>query len=259
MLSVTHDSITKHFESIESHKAIIHPLFEWLNEQSIDRFSDAILFDIYRTNYFTRTQGITSAISEILKAAIEESDSLTIALVGMNIFEETGEGDSKNTHLMMLQDSHNQHGEFIFNLAPIPIKLARHNDHTLNHTLKSFRNFPENRMHLYSNTSYLFKLGVMLADETAAVPMIEGFYKAFFKPYEKLYTKKDFQSMSQYFSSHLSGVEQRHGSDILQAVDNNFKSISDLDEVMYGIESFFRIQSDIWDDLLLALLTAKRG
>lgn len=255
MLLATQDSITKHFESLESHKAIIHPLFDWLNEQSIDRFSDAILFDIYRSNYFTRTQGIASAISEILKAAIEESDSLTIALVGMNIFEETGEGNSKNTHLMMLQNSHNEHGEFIFKLAPIPIKLARYNDHTL----KSFRHFPGNRMHLYSNTSYLFKLGVMLADETSAVPMIEGFYKAFFKPYEQLYIKKDFQNMARYFSSHLSGVEQRHGSDILQAVSNNCKSMSDLDEVMYGVESFFNIQSNIWDDLLRALLAAKKA
>lgn len=249
MVVATHRLSSKSFESIKSHKAINHALFDYLKRRARTKDFSAAFFNIYRVNYFTRTQGIASAISEILKAAVEEADYLTISLVGMNLFEETGEGDPKKTHLMLLEKSHNKHGELIFGLPPIPVKMARYSEHAL----KSFQHFPEDRMHLYSNNSYFFRLGVMLADETAAVPMISGFYKSLFEPYKDDYAEEDLQGMTRYFSDHLSGVEQRHGDDMLSSVQGNCKTNSDIDEVMYGAECFFKMQSNLWDALLTAL------
>ncbi|HEY9644127.1 MAG TPA: hypothetical protein V6C57_26780 [Coleofasciculaceae cyanobacterium] len=76
MIVATRELSSKSFELIKSHKTIHHALFDYLRKRERTKGFTANFFDIYRANYFIRTQGIASAISKILKAAVEEADYL---------------------------------------------------------------------------------------------------------------------------------------------------------------------------------------
>lgn len=214
------------------------------------RFS-AAHFDFFRANYFFRTQGTVPSIELLLHAARAERDRRTAADVEATLFEENGSGDPLAAHPLILEQSHNTHAGVIFNLPPLTLADAWRSPHILDAT----RRFRREQEFLYSDASYPRVLGASLAQEAAAVAMLDRFRRTLFLPYAVRYAeRRQFEEVDRYFSCHLAGIEQEHAARARASVRRACRTHADVQNMRDGLESFLAAQAQLWDAMLHGLL-----
>lgn len=111
-------------EEFQSHKALKHPFFDFLLKQSKEGFTPK-QFEIYRDNFFRRTELTIPSVARFIEKAALNGDSQAVADTIRNLSDEGGYGDVDKMHSNLLAKSHNIHGMRVFNLNPIyPISEA---------------------------------------------------------------------------------------------------------------------------------------
>lgn len=246
------------YEQLLKHSAINHPLFDYLLSQSVEGFTPK-QFQIYRDTFFARTAETFPSVLRVALAAAAHQDHFTVAKVGSNIYDESGEGNPKLTHCRLLEESHNLHGKLIFSLPPLSVGEAISSPFCISE-ISTFR---EVQLGLYTHPEYPRILGASMAQELAANTMLENFYNAFFLPYKKCYHSEIFTELSLYFIKHTGepgdlkrGAEARHGIDSKNSAKNICHSVHELEQVFMGALQFLEAQGALWTGLLSSIKSA---
>ncbi|MCA0458775.1 MAG: hypothetical protein LCI00_32785 [Chloroflexi bacterium] len=226
--------------------------FDYLSNQSIIGFTPT-QFAIYRDNFFYRTINTIPSITKVLLAAAYHEDIETLADAGKNLFDETGSGNHSMVHSSLLVTSHNVHAKKVFGLKPISLIDAQ----TSIHILDVAKAFCEKQRMLYENSSYPIVLAASYAQETAATSMLTTFYEHFFCSYKGFYSQKEFETLTIYFSCHINGVEKDHAEKAQRALLRACNTKSDIEFVLWSVNTFLRAQSDLWNGLLRAMISVE--
>lgn len=245
----------KKVEKLLVHRMFSHPFFSYLRDLS-KRGMTSTQFHVYRDNYLFRTFNTIPSLSCVLIKAAYHCDFATLASVGRNLYEETGEGISKQSHSFLLDQSHNIHGELVFSLDSLSLKDIHQSSLILDETYY----FADEQKKLYTSSHYGEVLGVMFGQEMAAESMLRTFYQTLFLPYTKYYSGSKFEDVQAYFLCHLNGTEERHGQDAREAAFHFCQTEQDIDIVLKAANAFLEIQAKLWDGLLMAFFeSANQG
>lgn len=246
-------------EEFESHKAMAHPLFDFLKEQSQEGFNSR-QFEIYRANFFSRTELTIPAVARAVEVAARHGDYQSVADNVANLYDEGGYGDAEKVHGQLLINSHNQHGEKIFGLYPIEQFRDLKSSPLVIPELTEYR-----KAKLASfNKSYPYVAGNMCAHEFAADDMLKGFNEALFQPYKGYYNKEEWEELMTFFTAHADdtieggNVEERHGE---MAKDGAKRAcqfdVKNIPKMRQGGLDFLDVQSNLWNGLLREIENAK--
>ncbi len=238
-------------EFVLSHRAIHHPLFDYIKECSKEGFTKK-QYQIYRDNYLFRTMYTIPSIAYLAATAALHGDTDTLALVGKNLFEECGNGNPTKAHSHLLFFSHNQHGKTIFDLEPIQIFNVPFQSTIINEA----RLFIKQEKQLYQNKNYCIALGTAFAHETAAHPMLTNFYGSIFLPYMNYYTEEEYYNITEYFLIHTSGLELNHANNAKYSAEKMATNLDNLNLLGEGCALFLDSQSILWDGLYRELKLA---
>jgi len=233
---------------LKAHKTSKHELFSFLRMQAREGFNRQTM-DTFRANLFTRAIPTIPSFAHLIKSAVLWGDYVTLAFAGKNLYEETGEGHAERSHLALLELSFNRHAMHVFGLPHLRLVDAPY----AKETLFEFKRYFHEIGAAYEAATFPTQKGIMLAHETAAINMLSEFYESIFLPYRLRYTESEFAKVSQYFTAHLSGVEQRHAKDALQIAVVGCQSEKDLQEIEVGIKLFSEMHTALWDELVKAL------
>jgi hypothetical protein len=236
-------------DDMKRHRALQHPLFQYLPHIATSSGLTPRQFELYRTNFFCRTKETIPSVARVIIAAANNQDTKTLASAGRNIFEETGEGNHSLAHSHLLEHSHNIHGRTVFGLGGFRLRESSGSQLLV----PACHDFIAEQRALYTDPSYATVLGTGFAHEFAADPMLSGFFKGFFLPYKGYYAGDTFSQVSKYFDVHLGGVEERHAQDAREALMRACKIVDDLRAVKKGAFGFLDIQATLWDGLLVAI------
>lgn len=242
----------RRLEKLLVHSIFSNPLFSYLYELSKKGFT-AKQFHIYRDNFFFRTLNTIPSLSHVLIKAAYHCDFRTLASVGRNLYEETGEGEANNSHSSLLECSYNTHGKIVFSLEPIPLQNVSQSTFILEET----HYFVVEQRKLYTSANYGVALGAMLGQEMAADNMLRVFYETLFLPYKGYYRSNKFKDVELYFLCHLNGVEARHGQDARKAALHFCRNEEDIELVLNAAENFLDIQALLWDGFFNAMKKAE--
>lgn len=237
---------------IHNHRAMHHPLFEYLIKQAAIGFT-AVQFQIYRDNYFFRTFNTIPCIANLLRAVAKNLDFETLASVGKNLYEETGCGVPSRTHSNLLELSHNTHAKTVFNLAPISLGDSDKSKYLINEA----KQFVDKEERLYTHQIYGTVLGAAYAHEAAASIMLISFYEGFFSSYKSYYSVKDFYNLAEYFFAHISGLEDAHAKKTREAAFRYSTKENSLFALFNGVSEFLNSQAVLWDGLYRELKGAE--
>lgn len=246
---VIEKQLTKHFEDYYSKTNIFFDFIEKASKGDI--FTE--YFKIFRANYFYRTFNTIPCISKLVIAAAKARDYETLADVGKNLFEETGEGDEQKVHSYLLEKSHNIHGEKIFNLPHMSLKGSQNSPLILDEA-KYLRKIQNN---FYESDDYHVVLAISYAQETVATHMLKRILECFFVPFSSSYSFLDFEFITRYFTCHITGLEQRHSEDAKQALFKNCKTSFDWEQSLSCISRFLEAQANLWIGIHNKLLLEK--
>jgi len=249
------NAIDETVEIFHNHPAYNHKLFQYLEDQKSKGFNKN-QFQIYRDNFFYRTELTIPSVASTVIAAIKNSDYITVSQMAKNLYDEGGYGDPNKVHAKLLLDSHNLHGEKIFNLQPVRrIKDIENSDYITNET----KNYRSSKMNVF-NESYSYVIGNAWAHEFLADGMLENFKNAFFVPYRGYYNPKDYEKVIEFYKAHRD--DEKEGGDVeaeheRMARDSVVRScdsdIKKYNEVLRGGLEFMSKQSNLWDSMLSLL------
>jgi hypothetical protein len=246
-------------EEFKSHQALDHPLFSYLEEQSKSGFNSR-QFQIYRDNFFYRTELTIPSVAKTIEKAALEGDLVTVAETISNLYDEGGYGDPNKVHSKLLLDSHNLHGEKIFGLIPIDkLKNVKNSSLLLPESLK----YRKHKIAVF-NQPYPYIAGNTFAHELAADGMLVNFRKAFFDPYQNYYQPEEFKELLSYFTAHKDdrvegvGVEEMHGIMARSAAERACEeNIGKIPKMRKGGLDFLNTQSNLWFGMLREMEKAK--
>ena len=227
-----------------AHKAFNHPFFNYINSPQRNGFS-ADQFEIYWHNYFFRTINTIPSVANVVKAAAAEGDMENLALAGKNLYEETGQANQENVHIKLLIDAYNTHAKVVFGLNSINLKTIPYS----NRLIPEVKLFLETQKILYEHPIYDVVIGANYAQESAAPSMLANFYDAFFLQYRNHLSDADFAIVSKYFHEHLDGTEEQHALNAEKIVINRCNDPKNIPYILFGVEQFLNIQSQLWDGL----------
>jgi len=225
---------------IESHICKTETIFDSLKSTLAN--DDIRVFELFRVNYFHRTRNTIPSLSRLLMSSLERADFLTASLIGQNIYEETGEGDSLNSHIHLLEQCFNQHGSRVFNLPEI--KIIDSEEHPLLTTAAKKFILEQNKA--YSNSQYSNVLAVSYAQETVANRMLKKILEVFFVPYQHYYSGEEFSDLTEYFNCHINGLEERHALDMRDSLIRNCQNVRQWQEANDQVTSFLNAQLKLW-------------
>jgi hypothetical protein len=238
-------------EYVKSHRAINHPLFQYLKSCSEEGFTP-MQYQIYRENYFFRTFYTIPSIASLVAAAANNADIETLITAGENLYEELGSGNPNKIHSILMLSSHNFHGMRVFGLPSISIKKIPH----LSFIIDEAKMFTKKEQELYTSSNYSVTLGAAVAHEMAANSMLINFYESFFLPYKNYYSCKEFYNLSEYFLVHICGLEENHAQNARLAAKKWATDKKNLNDIGCGSVDFLSIQEALWDGLYLKIENA---
>lgn len=250
------DPISQEFES---HRALNHPLFEYLLQQSKEGFTPK-QYQIYRDNFFRRTELTIPSVARFIEKAALSGDPQAVVDTIRNLNDEGGYGDIEKMHSSLLKKSHNFHGMRVFNVDPI---------HELSDVAKSenlvteVEEYRKSKQDSFEKT-YPYIAGNTWAHELAADDMLDGFRKAFFEPYQGYYTPPEYIKITEFFTAHKDDsivggdVEKQHASMARSAAERACKdSLQNIAHVRLGGLEFLNSQAKLWDGLLREIENAR--
>lgn len=238
---------------IENHPALNHPYFSFLQEQSKIGFTPTQA-QIQRDNYLFGCFELIPSLAKALIASAKNQDNKSIAILGKNIFEETGQGKIAEGHPLLAEHSFNIHTARIFNLPSIKLKQITNSPFITPQT----RNFIAKQAELYDSTSYPIVLGTSYADEYSSLPSMKIYYETFFLPYKSYHSEKLYEEISKYWLLHLGGMEAEHIDDIKLSITQMCHSQKDIDDVRKGAIELLDAQKALFDGMLSAMEKAAK-
>jgi len=239
------------YQEFSNHRAIHHPFFEYLKEQSQIGFTPE-QYKIYRDNFFRRTELTIPAVARFIERAALEGDSQAVVDTIRNLNDEGGYGDVNKMHSNLLLYSHNFHGMRVFGLDPLhPLSEAK-NSPNLVPEVEEYRRAKQQAFEM----SYPFVAGNTWAHELAADQMLDNFRLAFFKPYQSRYIPEEYQKITEFFTAHKDDskengdIEAQHGRMAREVAERACKlSLSQIALVREGGLAFLCNQEKLWDGM----------
>jgi hypothetical protein len=246
-------------EEFQSHKALKHPFFDFLAEQSQEGFTSK-QFEIYRDNFFRRTELTIPSVARFIEKAALSGDSQAVADTIRNLSDEGGYGDVDKMHSNLLAKSHNVHGMRVFNVNPVyPLSEAGKSQNLVPEVLE-YRKAKQQAF----EQAYPFIAGNTWAHELAADDMLDNFRKAFFAPYRGYYTSEEYQKVTEFFTAHKDDsveggdVEAQHERMARGAAERACKeSLVNILDVRKGGLDFLSHQERLWDGMLREIEKAR--
>ncbi|MBM5782853.1 MAG: hypothetical protein FJ368_05480 [Pelagibacterales bacterium] len=246
-------------EEFQSHKALKHKFFDFLEAQSKEGFTSK-QFEIYRDNFFRRTELEIPSVARFIEKAALSGDSQAVADTIRNLNDEGGYGDVNKMHSNLLAKSHNVHGMRVFNLNPIyPISEAGKSENLVPE-VEEYRKAKQQAF----EQEYPFVAGNTWAHELAADNMLDNFRKAFFVPYQGYYTPEEYKKVTEFFTAHKDDsveggdVEAQHERMARYAAERACKeSLKNISSVRKGGLNFLDHQARLWDGMLREIEKAK--
>lgn len=238
-------------DELSKYEASSQCFFNYLEQLSKDSFNRK-QFQIYRDNFFFRTSSTTRSIFRVFLAAALNADYTTRSSIGENLFDELGRGNPEKRHLTLLEKSYNFHGEKVFGLPRISVQEVEQSPFIC----EEARYFREIQKSLYCHKYYQVVLGCSFAQEAVANHMLESFYKTLFLPYKFLYNE-DFEQVSEYFLTHITGLEKNHAEKAKQAIFRACSNEHALQLVVEGISRFLNAQAVLWKGILREMIKAQ--
>lgn len=206
-------------------------------------------FIILRDNYCFRTIHTAANLALMLNQALKEHDFLTASLLGQNLFEETGEGNSEKSHVIYMLNLFNTLSSEFFNVDTLEIGSLRKSQYITQSTLL----YANKMTSMYqSDTEYRTKLGVVLAHENTAPTMLYAL-KEILAPFITTLNEEHQIMCFNYFNCHLDGIEHKHGSDMLKCAANVCKNETNFMDVIKGVGFFHTYQGEMWKGLELQI------
>jgi pyrroloquinoline quinone (PQQ) biosynthesis protein C len=230
--------IQEEFEKYESRSAIF---FDYLKEQSKVGFTKE-QFEVYRDNYFSRTYQTIICVAKVVISAALNEDYITLNSAGKNCFEETGSGIKGKTHPELLLYSHNKHAATVFGLGNISFTDSLKSPNVLDAT----KTFTKTQLSLYSSLNHIEVLAANYAQEEAATKMLRTFMTCFFEPYRHLYPESEYEDVTEYFTCHLNGLEERHADEAKFCLLQQCNTSNDEEMALASISKMLKAQSDMW-------------
>lgn len=246
-------------EEFSSHRALDHDLFKYLEEQSKEGFTPK-QYEVYRDNFFRRTELTIPSIARVIEKAALSGDSQTVVDAIKNLYDEGGYGDIKKMHSNLLITSHNVHGMRVFGVDPIfPISEAGKSPNLVPE-VEEYRKAKQAAF----DRSYPYIAGNTWAHELAADGMLDNFRKSFFVPYKLKYKSEEYKEVIEFFTAHKDDtvvggdIEAQHERMARAAAERACKeSLVNVAEVREGGLNFLDKQAKLWDGKLRELEKAK--
>jgi len=229
-------------EALEHHPVFENRYFKMLLKNGWD----AHTYEIYRANFFYRTELTVKGIAQICARAAANDDQNTLILFSHILHEETGGGRREDCHEVLMEQSHNLYGQIEFGLKPLAVKNAGTTGLIIDET-KAYR---EKIFELIS-ASYPCMLGVAMALESHADRMLSCFRDVFRMSRKKMNGQDYKDKVEIYFNCHIeNGVEERHAADARECVLSNCNTEDNISEIIFGAEETLKIQQTMWDGML---------
>ncbi len=246
-------------EEFLAHRALKHPFFDFLAEQSKEGFTSK-QFEIYRDNFFRRTELTIPSVARFIEKAALSGDSQAVADTIRNLSDEGGYGDVDKMHSNLLAKSHNVHGMRVFNINPIYLLSEAEKSQNLVPEVEEYRKAKQQAF----EQKYPFIAGNTWAHELAADDMLDNFRKAFFAPYKGYYTPAEYQKVTEFFTAHKDdsveggNVEAQHEIMARGAAERACKeSLANISAVRDGGLDFLSHQERLWDGMLREIEKAR--
>jgi hypothetical protein len=246
-------------EEFRAHRAMNHPFFDFLREQARTGFN-ARQFEIYRDNFFYRTELTIPSVARAIEKAALEGDMQAVAETIRNIFDEGGYGDPSKVHSKLLLDSHNQHGQRIFGITPLAeLKDARRSKLLI----PEVQDYRRSKQAVF-NRSYPYIAGNTLAHELAADGMLVNFREVFFDIYRGYYEEAVYNKLIGFYTAHRDDtvvggdVEAEHGRMAQAAAERACReNVKNIQKMREGGLEFLDRQAALWDGMQRAIEQAK--
>lgn len=216
-------------------------LFQYLAERAKVNWTPA-QFIVYRDNYFFRTYETIECVAKVIISAKRHEDYITLRSAGSNCYEESGSNIAHKSHPELLLYSHNNHSERIFGVKGISLSESATSPNILEET----REFRKIQKALYESSNHIEVLAVNYAQEEAAKAMLQIFREAFFEPYRHSYSNKEFNDITEYFSCHLNGLEERHADEAKYCLFKRCNTAKDLEIAVASISKILSAQRKMW-------------
>jgi hypothetical protein len=236
-----HQELDSLMRELELHRVYQNDYFRLLKKANWSKESYAL----HRANFFYRTELTVKSIAQVCARASAEDDVATLTLFSYILNEETGNGQLKNCHALLMEKSHNLFGQVVFGLEPLAVVKAKNSPLIIAGTVKYRQRIAE-----LASGSYQRLLGVAMALESHAEKMLTQFRDAFRVYAGQFHGEQFVREVEVYFNVHLNGgVEERHASDARQCVAGNCQTVEDLSEIAYGAHQTLEVQAEMWADM----------
>ncbi len=235
-----HDSVTTLIDDLDRHPVYENEYFKLLEETPWTGDT----FDFHRANFYHRTEGTVKGIAHVCAQAAAHDDMDTLVLFSHILNEETGDGNRAHCHEVLMENTHNLHGQVEFGVAPMLVKEARESKLVIPETLE----YRQRTLDLLT-AGYHSMLGVAMALESHADRMLKICRTAFRNTNKNLPQDKFVHDVEVYFNVHVgdAGVEERHAADAKKCVVNNCHSEADVAAVAAAATETLDIQLRMWN------------
>lgn len=238
---------------LAQHIGGVREFFDYLHQQSHKGFSPA-QFNLFRANYFFRTATTIESIAKATLRALQADDFATACTLGINLFQETGEGLPARSHRTLLEQSFNIHASRIFKLPWCPVAASAESPDLL----QEAQAYRRTQAALYAHDDYVVPLAASCVQETAADGMLSCIHRAMFLPYKGYYGPGEFALIEQYFTVHLGGMENSHASMARESLLRACQTGAHVDAALNGAQAFLEAQATLWRAMHIAM-TAGEG
>jgi hypothetical protein len=215
-------------------------------------------YEIYRNNFLYRTATTMPVLTVLLNnlARRDTIDDFVFNQVLKTLADESAFGTSGATHRVLLEKSHNIHGELVFGLKATALASIDAAPHIFDAT----RSYRRTQFDLYNSDDLAVSVGAFVAQERAAQSMLSLFYNTLFQPYRFVYDRasKDFDDVAEYFYLHINGVEDAHAHGALVCGYRVCRSGQDAASLRFGVSRFLGAQMAVWRSLIDTLRREQR-
>ncbi len=246
-------------EELQGHRALNHPLWALLEGQSQEGFNP-VQFKIYRDNFFFRTELTIPSVARVIEKAALNGDLKTVAEMVRNLYDEGGYGDENKIHSKLLLDSHNKHGERVFEVEPLD---ALRNVQYSDCLVQAVYDYRESKIAVFDQP-YPYIAGNTWTHELAADGMLVHFREAFFEPYKGYYSAEEYDELIGFYKAHKDDsvengdVEAQHERMARAAVQRACRdNIENIPKMREGAIEFLDRQAALWDDIEKAIVEAR--
>ncbi|MFJ8622100.1 iron-containing redox enzyme family protein [Kitasatospora sp. NPDC093550] len=233
------DQVAELMDDLGKHRVYGNDYFRMLRD---DPWTGSA-YDVHRANFFHRTEGTVKGIAHVCAQAAARDDRHTLVLFSHILNEETGDGRAEHCHEVLMENAHNHYGSVEFGLPPLTVRESRDSDLVIPATVA----YRDRTLELLVG-NYHRMLGVAMALESHADPMLQTCRAAFRNARKHLPEEEFVDTVEVYFNVHVGdqGVEERHAADARQCVLNNCRTEAELAEVAYGAQQTLDVQLAMW-------------